>query len=165
MSERQLTQTALLVANYMTRGQYDSEVGVWGYYTKSAFRKFLEEIQITDVLREHLNSSVYHYVDELPTEVANALLAKGPDEVTTDGSLQAPQEPEKDPEQNSEQESETETDENSETEDDEETEYNVEDQPEETSEETSEETEKSEDAQDAEETSEEKPKTRRSRRS
>ena len=161
MSERQLTQTALLVANYMTRGQYDSEVGVWGYYTKSAFRKFLEEIQITDVLREHLNSGVYHYVDELPTEVANALLAKGPDEVTTDGSLQAPQEPEKDHEQNSEQESETETDENSETEDDEETEDNVEDQPEETSEET----EKSEDVQDAEETSEEKPKARRSRRS
>lgn len=161
MSERQLTQTALLVANYMTRGQYDSEVGVWGYYTKSAFRKFLEEIQITDVLREHLNSSVYHYVDELPTEVANALLAKGPDEVTTDGSLQAPQEPEKDPEQNSEQDPETETDEISETEDDEETEDIVEDQPEETSEET----EKSEDAQDAEETSEEKPKTRRSRRS
>lgn len=149
MSERQLTQTALLVANYMTRGQYDSEVGVWGYYTKSAFRKFLEEIQITDVLREHLNSSVYHYVDELPTEVANALLAKGPDEVTTDGSLQAPQEPE----QNSEQESETETNETSEDENDEneETEDNVEDQP--------------EDAQDAEETSEEKPKARRSRRS
>lgn len=148
MSERQLTQTALLVANYMTRGQYDSEVGVWGYYTKSAFRKFLEEIQITDVLREHLNSSVYHYVDELPTEVANALLALGPDEVTTDGSVQ-------DPETETNETSEDENDENEETED------NVEDQPEETSEET----EKSEDAQDAEETSEEKPKTRRSRRS
>lgn len=161
MSERQLTQTALLVANYMTRGQYDSEVGVWGYYTKSAFRKFLEEVQIADVLREHLNSSVYHYVDELPTEVANALLAKGNDEVTTDGSVQ--QEPEKDPEQNSEQDPETETNETSEDENDEneETEDNVEDQPEETSEET----EKSEDAQDAEETSEEKPKARRSRRS
>ena len=103
MSKRQLTQSALLVANYMTRGQYDSEVGTWGYYTKSAFRKFLDEVQITDVLREHLNSGVYHYVDELPTEVANVLLALGPDEVTTDGSVQAPQEPEQEPEHNSEQ--------------------------------------------------------------
>lgn len=161
MSERQLTQAALLVANYMTRGQYDSEVDTWGYYTKSAFRKFLNDIQITDVLREHLNSGVYHYVDELPTEVANALLAKGPDEViTTDGSLQAPQDPEQN---NSEQDPETETNETSEDENDEneETEDSVEDQPEETSEET----EKSEDAQDAEESSEEKPKARRSRRS
>lgn len=97
MSERQYTQDALLVAHYMTRGQYDSEVGTWGYYTKSAFRKFLDDIQITDVLREHLNSGVYHYVDELPTEVANALLALGPDEVTTEGP-QAQQEPEQDPE-------------------------------------------------------------------
>lgn len=84
MSERQYTQDALLVAHYMTRGQYDSEVGTWGYYTKSAFRKFLNDVQITDVLREHLNSGVYHYVDELPTEVANALLAHVNDEVTTE---------------------------------------------------------------------------------
>lgn len=90
MSERQYTQDALLVAHYMTRGQYDSEVGTWGYYTKSAFRKFLNDVQITDVLREHLNSGVYHYVDELPTEVATALLAHGNDDVTTEG----PQEPE-----------------------------------------------------------------------
>ena len=85
MSERQYTQDALLVAHYMTRGQYDSEVGTWGYYTKSAFRKFLNDVQITDVLREHLNSGVYHYVDELPTEVATALLAHGNDDVTTEG--------------------------------------------------------------------------------
>lgn len=151
MSERQLTQAALLVANYMTQEQHDSEVGVWGYYTKSAFRKFLDEIQISGVLREHLNSGVYFYVDDLPTEVANALLALGPNEVTTDGSLQAPQEPEQEPEHNSEQESETENDED--------TEETVEDHPDaETSEET--------DAQDTEEeTSEEKPKARRSRRS
>lgn len=157
MSERQLTQTALLVAHYMTRGQYDSEVGTWGYYTKSAFRKFLNDVQITDVLREHLNSGVYHYVDELPTEVANALLALGPDEVTTDGSVQAPQEPEQEPEHNSEQDTET-----AETEDesDEET---VDDQPDA---ETSEETETAETAETTEEeTSEEKPKARRSRRS
>ena len=152
MSERQLTQAALLVANYMTQEQHDSEVGVWGYYTKSAFRKFLNDVQITDVLREHLNSGVYHYVDELPTEVANALLAHSNDGVTTEG----PQEPAQEPEHNSEQDTET-----AETEDesDEET---VEDQPDA---ETSDETEKSEDAQDAEETSEEKPKARRSRRS
>ena len=157
MSERQYTQDALLVAHYMTRGQYDSEVGTWGYYTKSAFRKFLDEVQITDVLREHLNSGVYHYVDELPTDVANALLALGPDEVTTNGSVQAPQEPEQEPEHNSEQDTET-----AETEDesDEET---VDDQPDA---ETSEETETAETAETTEEeTSEEKPKARRSRRS
>lgn len=99
MSERQYTQDALLVAHYMTRGQYDSEVGTWGYYTKSAFRKFLNDVQITDVLREHLNSGVYHYVDELPTEVATALLAHGNDDVTTEG----PQEPAQEPEHNAEQ--------------------------------------------------------------
>lgn len=151
MSERQTVQSALLGAQYMTLPQYDEELGTWGYYTKSAFRKFLEEIQITDVLREHLNSSVFNHVDELPTEVADALLAKGNYEVTDD---EVQQEPEKDPEQNSEQESENENDEN-----DEETDDTVEDHPEE---ETSEETE---DAEDAEETSEEKPKARRSRRS
>ena len=157
MSERQYTQDALLVAHYMTRGQYDSEVGTWGYYTKSAFRKFLDEVQISDVLREHLNSGVYHYVDELPTYVANALLALGPDEVTTDGSVQAPQEPEQEPEHNSEQD--TETAEN-EDESDEET---VDDQPDAA---TSEETETAETAETTEEeTSEEKPKARRSRRS
>lgn len=142
MSERQYTQDALLVAHYMTRGQYDSEVGVWGYYTKSAFRKFLDEVQITDVLREHLNSGVYHYVDELPTEVATALLAHGNDEVTTEGPQEPAQEPEhnaeqQEPEQEPETETETQTEENAETEG-----------------ETTE-----------EETSEEKPKARRSRRS
>lgn len=138
MSERQYTQDALLVAHYMTRGQYDSEVGTWGYYTKSAFRKFLNDVQITDVLREHLNSGVYHYVDELPTEVANALLAHGNDEVTTEGPQEPAQEPEHNAEQQEpEQEPETETEENAETEG-----------------ETTE-----------EETSEEKPKARRSRRS
>lgn len=150
MSERQYTQDALLVAHYMTRGQYDSEVGTWGYYTKSAFRKFLDDIQITDVLREHLNSGVYHYVDELPTEVANALLALGPDEVTTDGSVQAPQEPEQEPETNE-----------TEDEGDDDTEETVEDQP--AAEDTAEETETAETTE--EETSEEKPKARRSRRS
>lgn len=145
MSERQYTQDALLVAHYMTRSQYDSEVGTWGYYTKSAFRKFLNDVQITDVLREHLNSGVYHYVDELPTEVANALLAHGNDEVTTEG----PQEPAHEPEHNAEQQ-------------DAEQEPAAETQPEpevetETTEDTAKETEG--------ETTEEKPKARRSRRS
>lgn len=145
MSERQYTQDALLVAHYMTRGQYDSEVGTWGYYTKSAFRKFLNDVQITDVLREHLNSGVYHYVDELPTEVANALLAHGNDEVTTEG----PQEPAQEPEHNAEQQ---------EPEQEPETETQPEPEVEtETTEDTAEET--------SEETSEEKPKARRSRRS
>lgn len=150
MSERQYTQDALLVAHYMTRGQYDSEVGVWGYYTKSAFRKFLESVQITDVLREHLNSGVYHYVDELPTEVANALLAHGNDDVTTEAPQSEPQvqkEPEKEPEQ--EPVAETQPEPEVETE---------------TTEETSEETE-TEGETTEEETSEEKPKARRSRRS
>lgn len=147
MSERQYTQDALLVAHYMTRGQYDSEVGTWGYYTKSAFRKFLNDVQITDVLREHLNSGVYHYVDELPTEVANALLAHGNDEVTTEG----PQEPAQEPEHNAEQqEPETET----ETQTEETVEEPVAEENAETEGETTE-----------EETSEEKPKARRSRRS
>lgn len=146
MSERQYTQDALLVAHYMTRGQYDSEVGTWGYYTKSAFRKFLNDVQITDVLREHLNSGVYHYVDELPTEVATALLAHGNDEVTTEGPQEPAQEPEHTEQQEPEQEPETET----ETEVAEETE-------------TSEEPVAEENAE--EETSEEKPKARRSRRS
>ena len=141
MSERQYTQDALLVAHYMTRGQYDSEVGTWGYYTKSAFRKFLNDVQITDVLREHLNSGVYHYVDELPTEVATALLAHGNDEVTTEGPQEPAQEPEQDPVAETQPEPEVETE-------------TTEDTAEETEEETSE-----------EETSEEKPKARRSRRS
>lgn len=148
MSERQYTQDALLVAHYMTRGQYDSEVGVWGYYTKSAFRKFLNDVQITDVLREHLNSGVYHYVDELPTEVATALLALGPDEVTTEGPQEPAQEPEQEPVAETQPEPEVET---------------------ETTEDTAEETETAETAETAEtteeETSEEKPKARRSRRS
>lgn len=148
MSERQYTQDALLVAHYMTRGQYDSEVGTWGYYTKSAFRKFLNDVQITDVLREHLNSGVYHYVDELPTEVANALLAHGNDEVITEGPQEPAQEPEHNAEQQEpEQEPETETETQTETE-------TTEDTAEETEGETTE-----------EETSEEKPKARRSRRS
>lgn len=149
MSERQYTQDALLVAHYMTRGQYDSEVGVWGYYTKSAFRKFLNDVQITDVLREHLNSGVYHYVDELPTEVATALLAHGNDDVTTEAPQsepQAQQEPEKEPEQ--EPVAETQPEPEVETE---------------TTEDTAEETETAETTE--EETSEEKPKARRSRRS
>ena len=147
MSERQYTQDALLVAHYMTRGQYDSEVGTWGYYTKSAFRKFLNDVQITDVLREHLNSGVYHYVDELPTEVATALLAHGNDEVITEG----PQEPAQEPEHNAEQEPKQEPVAETQPEPEEETE---------TAEDTAEETETAE-----EETSEEKPKARRSRRS
>lgn len=151
MSERQYTQDALLVAHYMTRGQYDSEVGVWGYYTKSAFRKFLNDVQITDVLREHLNSGVYHYVDELPTEVANALLAHGNDEVTTEGPQEPAQEPEhNDEQQEPEQEPETET----ETQTEETVEEPVAEENAETEGETTE-----------EETSEEKPKARRSRRS
>lgn len=149
MSERQYTQDALLVAHYMTRGQYDSEVGTWGYYTKSAFRKFLNDVQITDVLREHLNSGVYHYVDELPTEVATALLAHGNDEVTTEG----PQEPAQEPEHNAEQEPEQEPVAETQPEPEVETET-TEDTAEETEGETTE-----------EETSEEKPKARRSRRS
>ena len=148
MSERQYTQDALLVAHYMTRGQYDSEVGTWGYYTKSAFRKFLNDVQITDVLREHLNSGVYHYVDELPTEVATALLAHGNDEVTTEGPQEPAQEPEHNAEQEPEQEPETET----------ETEETVEEPVAEENAETDGETTE-------EETSEEKPKARRSRRS
>lgn len=147
MSERQYTQDALLVAHYMTRGQYDSEVGVWGYYTKSAFRKFLNDVQITDVLREHLNSGVYHYVDELPTEVATALLAHGNDEVITEG----PQEPAQEPEHTEQQEPEQEPEHNAETETVEEP---VAEENAETEGETTE-----------EETSEEKPKARRSRRS
>ena len=146
MSERQYTQDALLVAHYMTRGQYDSEVGTWGYYTKSAFRKFLNDVQITDVLREHLNSGVYHYVDELPTEVATALLAHGNDDVTTEGPQsepQAQQEPEQEPVAETQPEPEVET---------------------ETTEDTAEETE-TEGETTEEETSEEKPKARRSRRS
>lgn len=144
MSERQYTQDALLVAHFMTRGQYDSEVGTWGYYTKSAFRKFLESVQITDVLREHLNSGVYHYVDELPTEVANALLAHGNDDVTTE----APHEPQSEPQQpEPEKEPELEVE-------------NTEDTAEDTAEENAETAEATE-----EETSEEKPKARRSRRS
>lgn len=151
MSERQYTQDALLVAHYMTRGQYDSEVGVWGYYTKSAFRKFLNDVQITDVLREHLNSGVYHYVDELPTEVANALLAHGNDEVTTEG----PQEPAQEPEHNAEQQ-----------EPEQEPETETETQTEETVEEpVAEENAETEGETTEEETSEEKPKARRSRRS
>ena len=151
MSERQYTQDALLVAHYMTRGQYDSEVGTWGYYTKSAFRKFLDEVQITDVLREHLNSGVYHYVDELPTEVANALLAHGNDEVTTEG----PQEPAQEPEHNAEQQ-----------EPEQEPETETETQTEETVEEpVAEENAETEGETTEEETSEEKPKARRSRRS
>ena len=149
MSERQYTQDALLVAHFMTRGQYDSEVGTWGYYTKSAFRKFLNDVQITDVLREHLNSGVYHYVDELPTEVATALLAHGNDEVTTEGPQEPAQEPEHTEQQEPEQEPETET------------ETEVAKVTEET--ETSEEPVAEENAE--EETSEEKPKARRSRRS
>lgn len=141
MSERQYTQDALLVAHYMTRGQYDSEVGTWGYYTKSAFRKFLNDVQITDVLREHLNSGVYHYVDELPTEVATALLAHGNDEVTTEGPQEPAQEPEQEPVAETQPEPEVETE-------------TTEDTAEETAEENAE-----------EETSEEKPKARRSRRS
>lgn len=153
MSERQYTQDALLVAHYMTRGQYDSEVGTWGYYTKSAFRKFLNDVQITDVLREHLNSGVYHYVDELPTEVATALLAHGNDEVTTEG----PQEPAQEPEHNAEQEPEQEPVAETQPEPEVETE---------TTEDTAEETETAETAETTEEeTSEEKPKARRSRRS
>ena len=151
MSERQFTQDALLVAHYMTRGQYDSEVGVWGYYTKSAFRKFLNDVQITDVLREHLNSGVYHYVDELPTEVANALLAHGNDEVTTEGPQEPAQEPnteQQEPEQEPEHNAETET----------ETEETVEEP-------VAEETTETEGETTEEETSEEKPKARRSRRS
>lgn len=147
MSERQYTQDALLVAHYMTRGQYDSEVGTWGYYTKSAFRKFLNDVQITDVLREHLNSGVYHYVDELPTEVATALLAHGNDEVTTEG----PQEPAQEPEHNAEQQ---EPEQEPETETEETVEEPVAEENAETEGETTE-----------EETSEEKPKARRSRRS
>lgn len=150
MSERQYTQDALLVAHFMTRGQYDSEVGTWGYYTKSAFRKFLESVQITDVLREHLNSGVYHYVDELPTEVANALLAHGNDEVTTEGPQEPAQEPEHNEHQEPEQEPETET----ETQTEETVEEPVAEENAETEGETTE-----------EETSEEKPKARRSRRS
>lgn len=146
MSERQYTQDALLVAHYMTRGQYDSEVGTWGYYTKSAFRKFLNDVQITDVLREHLNSGVYHYVDELPTEVANALLAHGNDEVTTEGPQEPAQEPEHTEQQEPEQEPETQTEET--------VEEPVAEENAETEGETTE-----------EETSEEKPKARRSRRS
>lgn len=149
MSERQYTQDALLVAHYMTRGQYDSEVGTWGYYTKSAFRKFLNDVQITDVLREHLNSGVYHYVDELPTEVATALLAHGNDEVTTEG----PQEPAQEPEHNAEQQ-----------EPEQEPETETETQTEETVEEPVAE-ENAEGETTEEETSEEKPKARRSRRS
>lgn len=150
MSERQYTQDALLVAHYMTRGQYDSEVGTWGYYTKSAFRKFLNDVQITDVLREHLNSGVYHYVDELPTEVANALLAHGNDEVTTEG----PQEPAQEPEHNAEQQ---EPEQEPETETETQTEETVEEPVAEENAETEGET--------TEETVEEKPKARRSRRS
>ena len=150
MSERQYTQDALLVAHYMTRGQYDSEVGTWGYYTKSAFRKFLNDVQITDVLREHLNSGVYHYVDELPTEVATALLAHGNDEVTTEGPQEPAQEPEHTEQQEPEQEPETET----ETQTEETVEEPVAEENAETEGETTE-----------EETSEEKPKARRSRRS
>lgn len=146
MSERQYTQDALLVAHFMTRGQYDSEVGTWGYYTKSAFRKFLNDVQITDVLREHLNSGVYHYVDELPTEVANALLAHGNDEVTTEGTQEPAQEPEHTEQQEPEQEPETQTEET--------VEEPVAEENAETEGETTE-----------EETSEEKPKARRSRRS
>lgn len=146
MSERQYTQDALLVAHYMTRGQYDSEVGTWGYYTKSAFRKFLNDVQITDVLREHLNSGVYHYVDELPTEVATALLAHGNDEVTTEGPQEPAQEPEHTEQQEPEQEPETQTEET--------VEEPVAEENAETEGETTE-----------EETSEEKPKARRSRRS
>lgn len=149
MSERQYTQDALLVAHYMTRGQYDSEVGTWGYYTKSAFRKFLNDVQITDVLREHLNSGVYHYVDELPTEVANALLAHGNDEVITEG----PQEPAQEPEHNAEQQ-EPEQEPETETQTEETVEEPVAEENAETEGETTE-----------EETSEEKPKARRSRRS
>lgn len=149
MSERQYTQDALLVAHYMTRGQYDSEVGTWGYYTKSAFRKFLNDVQITDVLREHLNSGVYHYVDELPTEVATALLAHGNDDVTTEG----PQEPAQEPEHNAEQQ-----------EPEQEPETETETQTEETVEEPVAE-ENAEGETTEEETSEEKPKARRSRRS
>ena len=152
MSERQYTQDALLVAHYMTRGQYDSEVGTWGYYTKSAFRKFLNDVQITDVLREHLNSGVYHYVDELPTEVATALLAHGNDEVTTEG----PQEPAQEPEHNAEQEPEHNI----------ETETQTEEPDAETVEEpVAEENAETEGETTEEETSEEKPKARRSRRS
>lgn len=150
MSERQLTQAALLVAHYMTQEQHDSEVGTWGYYTKSAFRKFLNDVQITDVLREHLNSGVYHYVDELPTEVANALLAHGNDEVTTEGPQEPAQEPEHNEHQEPEQEPETET----ETQTEETVEEPVAEENAETEGETTE-----------EETSEEKPKARRSRRS
>lgn len=146
MSERQLTQAALLVANYMTQEQHDSEVGTWGYYTKSAFRKFLNDVQITDVLREHLNSGVYHYVDELPTEVATALLAHGNDEVTTEGPQEPAQEPEHTEQQEPEQEPETQTEET--------VEEPVAEENAETEGETTE-----------EETSEEKPKARRSRRS
>lgn len=153
MSERQYTQDALLVAHYMTRGQYDSEVGTWGYYTKSAFRKFLNDVQITDVLREHLNSGVYHYVDELPTEVATALLAHGNDEVTTEG----PQDPAQEPEHNAEQQ---------EPEQEPETETQTEEPVAETTEETvAEENAEGESETSEEETSEEKPKARRSRRS
>ena len=148
MSERQLTQAALLVANYMTQEQHDSEVGVWGYYTKSAFRKFLNDVQITDVLREHLNSGVYHYVDELPTEVATALLAHGNDEVTTEQ-----QEPAQEPEHNAEQQ-EPEQEPETETQTEETVEEPVAEENAETEGETTE-----------EETSEEKPKARRSRRS
>ena len=146
MSKRQYTQNALLVAHFMTRGQYDSEVGTWGYYTKSAFRKFLDEVQITDVLREHLNSGVYHYVDELPTEVANALLAHGNDDVTTEAP-QEPQAPEAPQQPEPEKEPEPEVE-------------NTEDQP------VAEETETAETVEATEEeTSEEKPKALRTRRS
>lgn len=158
MSERQYTQDALLVAHYMTRGQYDSEVGTWGYYTKSAFRKFLNDVQITDVLREHLNSGVYHYVDELPTEVANALLAHGNDEVITEGPQEPAQEPEQEPVAETQPEPETETETETEV-------AKVTEETETSEEPVAEENAETEGENTEEETSEEKPKARRSRRS
>lgn len=74
------TQIALATAGYLTQDQFNEENGTWGYYTKSAFRNFLDECEIPQVTRDHLNSGVYHNLADLPDDVRNTLLSLAPEE-------------------------------------------------------------------------------------
>lgn len=109
------TQIALATAGYLTQDQLNEENGTWGYYTKSAFRNFLDECEIPQVTRDHLNSGVYHNLADLPDDVSNTLLSLAP-ENGDEGENE--QEPEQAPEQNAETNTETTSDT---TEDEEET--------------------------------------------
>ena len=109
------TQVALALAGYLTQDQQTQEDGVWGYYTKSAFRLFLDDCEIPQATRDHLNSGVYHNLADLPDDVRNTLLSLASE---NGESGESEQEPEQAPEQNAETNTETTSDT---TEDEEET--------------------------------------------